>query len=404
VARCLQLIDTLLEHGGGARGESLEQLQFMLFKLDSGSCVDTTAISDELVKHILNTMLREAGCKIRRDPGTNEQGWMTPADAKGRPGYKLLDVLAEAFRPKKAPAATNIGPAMPPSAASAAAASAAASSSDATVTAVPRVVGPAMPSAEDFERLAAGGAPDADVDGDDDGGNFGPKLPSQMTQDELAAYDRLRASREHLAAVKHMEEESGVKRAGGREEWMTALPSASSGMPTTAMLVNLAASGDREALRGRGFSSKGVQKVEQDDAWTLGPAEKARREAEKLAMRQAEQAVYNSARAITGDLSDLTGGRGRQSANDSAAAAQAANDRMMARYKKQQQSAADSLMAAHAREAEEAAKAAKPTDGLFRWDHAKEMGMRAVKGTVALKKEMQSAFALSDNFAPAGSG
>jgi hypothetical protein len=31
------------------------------------------------------------------------------------------------------------------------------------------------------------------------------------------------------------------------------------------------------------------------------------------------------------------------------------------------------------------------------------MGMRAVKGTVALKKEMQSAFALSDNFAPASS-
>jgi hypothetical protein len=184
---------------------------------------------------------------------------------------------------------------------------------------------------------------------------------------QLAAYDRLRASREHLAAVKHMEAASGAKRGGGREEWMTALPStAGSGLPSAAAMVQLAASGDREALRGRGFSSKGIQKVEQDDDWTLGPAEKARRDAEKIAMRQAEQAVYNSARAITGDITGGSGGT-RESANSSAAAAQAANDRLMARYKKQQASAADSLMAAHAREAEAAAKAAKPTDGLFRW-------------------------------------
>ena len=117
---------------------------------------------------------------------------------------------------------------------------------------------------------------------------------------------------------------------------MLALPTvSSSSMPTSEMLVNLAASGDREALKGRGFSVKGVKRVEQDDEWSMSPADKARREAEKIAVRQAEQAVYNSSRAITGDLAEGGGGRGRQSANSSAAAAQAANDRMMARYKQQ---------------------------------------------------------------------
>jgi hypothetical protein len=199
----LDLIETLLQHGGGDRSESTQQLQFMLFKLDSGSCVDTTAISDELVKHILNTMLRECGCKVRRDPETNEQGWMTPVNAKGRPAYKLLDVLAQAFKPKKetaAAATAPIGPTMPSTAASigptlppaaAASSSAAASSFDATATPVPRVLGPAMPGAEDFERLASGKDAFAetaqqDDDEEDDTGNFGPKMPSQMTPQEVS--------------------------------------------------------------------------------------------------------------------------------------------------------------------------------------------------------------------------
>lgn len=153
---------------------------------------------------------------------------------------------------------------------------------------------------------------------------------------QLQAFDRLRASREHLASVKQMESAAGMRRDGGREEWMTALPTGESGMPSTAALAALAASGDREAMRGRGFATKAVTKADQDMEWAMSPAEKARRDAEKIAVRQAEQAVYNSSRAINGDLSDLAGGRGRTSANASAAAAQAANDRMMARYKQQQ--------------------------------------------------------------------
>jgi hypothetical protein len=87
----------------------------------------------------------------------------------------------------------------------------------------------------------------------------------------------------------------------------------------------------------------------------------------------------------------------------SAAAAQAANDRMMARYKQQQSSTADSLLAAHTRAANEAQKtAAASKDALFKWDHAEQMGMRGVKGASALKKELTSAFTLNDNFAPAG--
>ncbi len=195
VARCLELIETLLKHGGGERAESLQQLQFMLFKLDSGSSVDVSAIPDALVKHILSTMLRELGCHVRRDPETDEQGFMTPVDARNRPAYKLLSVLDAAFNPKKPVAATAaqvigpIGPSMPPPAASAAAASAAASSADATATAAPRMLGPAMPKPEDFERLAAGddfaGAAAAAAD-DDDAGNFGPKMPSQMTAQEVS--------------------------------------------------------------------------------------------------------------------------------------------------------------------------------------------------------------------------
>lgn len=76
---------------------------------------------------------------------------------------------------------------------------------------------------------------------------------------------------------------------------------------------------------------------------------------------------------------------------------------MMARYKQQQATTADSLMAAHQRAAEAANKsAAKSKEGLFVWDHDTEMGMRAVKGAAALKKEITSAFTLNDNFAPAG--
>ena len=90
------------------------------------------------------------------------------------------------------------------------------------------------------------------------------------------------------------------------------------------------------------------------------------------------------------------------SANSSAAAAQAANDRMMARYKQQQVITSESMAAIHAREVEAAKKKALTSkDELFRWDHATEMGMRQVKGAAAIKKEIASAFALNDNFAPA---
>lgn len=420
----MELIETLLKHGGGDRAESLRQVQFLLFKLDAGSSVDVSGLPDPLVKHILSTMLREAGCKVRQDPVSGEQGWMSPWDIKrARPAYKLLEVLGEAFAPKTKAAPVEIGPTMPAPAvaaasasqpvgpalpASASAASAAASSSDAIVDAAPRVLGPAMPGAEDFERLADPDAAAAAAAGDDDGGDagsFGPKMPSQMSAAELVAFDRLRASREHLSMVKDMESARGGRADGaGREEWMTALPTAEAGMPSTALLAAMAASGDKEAMRGRGFATKVVAKVDQDVAWAMSPAERARKDAEKVAVRQAEQAVYNSTRAINGQMSDLLGGGGsRSSANATAEAAQAANDRMMARYKQQQASASDSLMAAHARAAEAAAKTAKESaSGLFVWDREKEMGMRAVKGAVALKKEMQSAFTLGDNFAPAG--
>ena len=422
VARCLDLIETLLKHGGGDRAESLRQVQFLLFKLDAGSSVDVSCLPDPLVKHILNTMLREAGCKVRQDPVSGEQGWMSPWDIKrGRPVYKLLEVLGEAFAPK---ATAEIGPTMPgtaPAAASSAAsqplspslpstsAASVATSSSGAADATPRVLGPAMPGAEDFERLADPDASAAAAAADEDtgdAGSFGPKMPSQMSAAELVAFDRLRASREHLSMVKDMESARGGRANGaGREEWMTALPAADSGMPSTALLAAMAASGDKEAMRGRGFATKSVTKVDQDAAWSMSPAERARKDAEKVAVRQAEQAVYNSTRAINGQMSDLLGGgASRASANSTAEAAQAANDRMMARYKQQQAAAADSLMAAHARASEAAAKSAKESSsGLFVWDREKEMGMRAVKGAAALKKEMQSAFTLGDNFAPAGS-
>ena len=201
VARCLDLISTLLTHGGGDRAQSLQEVQFMLFKLDAGSSVDVSGLDDQLVRHILNTLLREAGCKVRRDPATNETGWMVPVEPRnGKPAYKLLDVLAEAFNTKPveaAPAAATvpIGPAGPPPAAigptlppSAAAAAAAASSADSTAVAAPRMLGPAMPSAQDFELLASStGEPDAQPDApDDDAHNFGPKMPSQMTAQEVS--------------------------------------------------------------------------------------------------------------------------------------------------------------------------------------------------------------------------
>ena len=152
-----------------------------------------------------------------------------------------------------------------------------------------------------------------------------------------------------------------MRRDGGREEWMTALPTGESGMPSTAALAALAASGDREAMRGRGFATKAVTKADQDMEWAMSPAEKARRDAEKIAVRQAEQAVYNSSRAINGDLSDLAGGRGRTSANASAAAAQAANDRMMARYKQQQVRQTDTRRSPHRSRKEEDADAHTPS-------------------------------------------
>lgn len=201
VSRCLDLISTLLTHGGGDRAQSLQEVQFMLFKLDAGSSVDVSGLDDQLVRHIINTMLREAGCKVRRDPATNETGWMVPIDTRnGKPAYKLLDVLAEAFKSKPAEAAPTaatvpIGPAGPPPATigptlppSAAAAAAAASSADSTAVAAPRMLGPAMPSAQDFELLASStGEPDAPPDAtDDDAHNFGPKMPSQMTPQEVS--------------------------------------------------------------------------------------------------------------------------------------------------------------------------------------------------------------------------
>lgn len=340
VTRCLGLIDTLVSHGGGDRATSLKEVQFLLFKLDAGSSVVVDAIADPLVRHILASLFREMGLRVRADPESGEQGWMTPVDEQGRVAYKMLQLLAGAFKKEEeadqsaAGIVGPIGPTAPPAAATS------------TELAAPRVLGPAMPRPEDFDRLAAGDGdapvnPD-DADNDDDGGNFGPKMPSQMTPQEVSnerdtkehawvaqlackvlqvacdvqvltrglrlsdlfvcvfcqvlAFARLRESREQLSALKAAASESRGQ-PGGREEWMTALPAGDSSLPSGAALAALMASGDVESMRGRGFQSRtAAVRHEQDIDWTMSPAEKERKNQERLAIKQAEQAVYNVSR------------------------------------------------------------------------------------------------------------
>jgi hypothetical protein len=75
---------------------------------------------------------------------------------------------------------------------------------------------------------------------------------------------------------------------------MTALPSSEGGMPSTTALAALMASGDAETMKGRGFQSKtAAVRHEQDMDWAMSPAEKERKQQERLAIKQAEQAVYN---------------------------------------------------------------------------------------------------------------
>ena len=73
---------------------------------------------------------------------------------------------------------------------------------------------------------------------------------------------------------------------------MTALPTMSSGLPSTSALADILAAGDKAAMKGRGFSNKTVITHEQDEDWALSPAEKERKQQERLAIKQAEQAVY----------------------------------------------------------------------------------------------------------------
>lgn len=468
ITRSLGLIQTLIAHGGGDPAAAKEEVRFLLFRLDAGSSVVVETITDPLVRHILATLFREMGLKVRQDPATQEQGWMSPMAPTGRKSktppkvaYKLLDLLADAFKTEEEKAAEKaaaaaataaaavigpIGPSMPPAAAPPAVAP--------SVSAGPRIVGPALPQAEDFDRLLAaesgeGAAAAAAMDDEDDdgGGGYGPKLPSQMTEQERRAFDALRESREQLAALKAQAKAAGGKQPGGRDEWMTAMPVlGESGPPGAGALAAMMATGDVEAMKGRGFQMRTQAiKVEQDDDWTLSPAEKARKQQERLAIKQAEQAVYNvrakrdirslfaslvdrvlvdtrvlsfacvsffffllsppfspqSSRAV-GPSSLVGGSFGGVvvSSNSSAAAAQAANDRMMARYKQQARQTAEGVAAASSRETA-AVKAASAKNEPFKWDHAEQMGMRAVKGTPALKQQLASAFSLGDNFAPA---
>lgn len=308
ITRCLGLIDTLLTHGTSPalRDQSRQELQFLLFKLDAGTSVNVDAIQDELVKHILQSMFREMGLKIRRDEETGEVGWMTPKNSNGVVGYKLLELLSDAFKKtvnssqqksdeSNTAAIGPIGPTLPPPTSSS---STAADSSEATQSVV---LGPAMPTQADLELLVASTDPDAprpssnqpDADDDaDDFGNFGPKMPSQMTDAEQRAFAALQASRAQLSSLRQTVSTSNAPSI--RESWMTSLPTSEGGLPSASLLASLAASGDKDALRGRSFLSKGAPAGrQQDESWTLTPGEKERRAQEKSAIRQAEQAVYN---------------------------------------------------------------------------------------------------------------
>ena len=166
------------------------------------------SIGDPLVRHILSTMFRELGLKIRQDPVSLEQGWMTPVTRKGKIGYKLLELLKDAFKTPEEIAAEAaaasashsivgpIGPSMPPQLSSSSSSIQDDTLTDPSVSGGPRVLGPAMPKPEDFELLATmdeptNDAPSADAnEDDDDGANYGPKMPSQMTPQEVTSKTR----------------------------------------------------------------------------------------------------------------------------------------------------------------------------------------------------------------------
>jgi len=383
-------------------------------------------MADELARHVLAAMFRTCGLEVRKEEECraedDEPGWAIPVNPNtGAPAFSMLRTLREAFEDNKKDEESGagqaaIGPAAPPPSLPTASSSTSDSASATDGADSTRILGPAMPTASDRE-MAAQDEAEAE-DGEGEGGmDFGPKMPQQMTQQELQAFARLRESREQLAALKEMGKEAGGgKERVGRESWMTSLPSLSgSGAPSAEAFVQLAAAGEKEALRGRSFQSSRASAAAHgsggmDESWTLTPEEKARKDAERRAIRMAEAAVYSSARAVgsgssgSGSGEGMSSGRMSASANASAAAAQAANDRMMARYTKQQVAMEGSLLAVH-QKAHAAAASSSRTDStdIFRWDREKEMGMRALKGTAALKKELQSAFSLADNFAPASS-
>jgi len=134
------------------------------------------------------------------------------------------------------------------------------------------VAGPAMPSSQQLAeaiKMAEAQNWEKTADSDDDNDemeDLGPTLPSQNSKEKELALANLRRIREIGLERKKLE---ALK--PKRENWMTVLPEERS-----------VAGGNPLEQKGRTFSMKGVKKRGDTSEWTMTPAERRQKAAEKL--------------------------------------------------------------------------------------------------------------------------
>jgi len=267
------------------------------------------------------------------------------------------------------------------------------------------VIGPALPppsyrppstieQQEPPQRTAD--TQDEQDDEDEDGADYGPRLASKLTADEIAALDQLQRARQHLNDTKdhiqHLRSTATTDFAAAptsHEEWMTVVPAAMSGQAA----LMAAMTGDR-AMKGRGFAMRdGGSGGERDSGWTAGPQEREWRRMEREAEKSVEKALAHL-RAVQQRLHNKPTAPSSYDAPlvRTAAVVSSAS------------SAEPSLLELHQQrvKAEQSKVHTASRLNPIMWDREKEMGMRRHKTDTQIASEMRGAADLSSRFAVSG--
>ena len=381
---------------------SRDDLLFLLFQLDHRHSIIVQHIAHPQARRYLEQLVSTLGLQRTAEEG-GEEGWKACDEWGDR---KLLPELESAFE-----VGTNRG-GEPTTEVEETKAEAAQQTTETRESSKPvhpaAVIGPALPPPSwrppteqtqqlDREEAVSENERVEEEEEQEEGAGYGPRLVSQLTDEETAALAQLQRARQHLSdTTQHIYDlrSSAASSSDGplvHEEWMTVVPDAKSGQ--AALVASMA--GDR-AMKGRSFAvrSAGGAGDRDSSGWAAGPEEKEWRRMEREAEHGVQKA-FAHLRALQQRL---------HAAPATSSAARPTALRPTATTQPVSSAAEVSLLELHREQlkAEQASGVRERGAPIF-WDREKEMGMRRQKTDKQISGELRGASDLTSRFAMAGS-